>query len=222
MKSHPGKGSTFTVMIPLPPADEKLQITENDYPSTAYKLDRLHILLLDDDIRQLHITSEMINRSGAHCDICTNSSELVSRLREDEYDLLLTDIRMPELDGYSILELLRSSNIRRANMIPVIALTARMDEEANYLARGFSGCIRKPFTMKTLIQGIYSTIGAEKSQAWKPDFPCSSLMRTTKQKCWKSFCVKVGKNSPAYISLYVRITGKASVISCIRTFHFGK
>ena len=55
-------------------------------------------------------------------------------------------------------------------MIPVIALTARMDEEANYLARGFSGCIRKPFTMKTLIQGIYSTIGAEKSQAWKPDF----------------------------------------------------
>ena len=170
VKSHPGKGSTFTVMIPLPPADEKLQITENDYPSTAYKLDRLHILLLDDDIRQLHITSEMINRSGAHCDICTNSSELVSRLREDEYDLLLTDIRMPELDGYSILELLRSSNIRRANMIPVIALTARMDEEANYLARGFSGCIRKPFTMKTLIQGIYSTIGAEKSQAWKPDF----------------------------------------------------
>lgn len=46
------------------------------------------------------------------------------------------DIQMPEMDGFAVLELLRRSNLPQARAIPVIALTARMDDEREYLARG--------------------------------------------------------------------------------------
>ena len=46
------------------------------------------------------------------------------KMRENEYDLLITDLKMPEYDGYAVLELLRASNIRNSRSIPVLILTA--------------------------------------------------------------------------------------------------
>ena len=100
---------------------------------------------------QLNITKEMFNRNGVRCDCCQTSRELVTRLRSQRYDLLLTDIQMPETDGYGILELLRASNMENAKTIPVIAVTARVDDDNEYLSGGFSGCIHKPFSMEELI-----------------------------------------------------------------------
>lgn len=169
VESRPGEGSTFIVTLPLTMADGKLQ-TEKEDSETSVRLDGVSALLLDDDIRQLHITREMLKRSGACCDICTNSRELISRMRENSYDVLLTDIQMPEMDGFAILELLRASNIGQAKTIPAIALTARVDEERHYLSRGFAGCIRKPFTKESLTNGIAEVIGPRDRREWEPDF----------------------------------------------------
>ena len=86
---------------------------ENRRPSGSLRLENTRVLLLDDDIRQLGITKEMLRRCHASCDCCTDSRELIARLRENAYDVLLTDIQMPEMDGFSVLELLRSSTSRR-------------------------------------------------------------------------------------------------------------
>lgn len=169
VESRKGKGSDFTVLLPLPTADGKSPIDE--YRSSAdRRLEGMRLLVLDDDIRQLGIVREMLRRSHAECDCCRDSSELVSRLRENEYDVLLTDIQMPETDGFAVLELLRSSNIGRAKAIPVIALTARMDDEKEYLACGFAGCVRKPFTMESLAEGVTRVAEKRENEGWKPDF----------------------------------------------------
>ena len=169
VESRPGEGSTFIVILPLQQANEKSPIEESKPVSVISRLNGISVLLLDDDIRQLRITGEILKRLGADCTLCTTSRELIVRIREKSYDVLLTDIQMPEMDGFSILELLRSSNIGCANSIPVIALTARVDDDVNYLSCGFAGCIRKPFSIDSLSAGISGVIGTAKERAWKPD-----------------------------------------------------
>ena len=113
----------------------------------------------------------MLRRHRVRCDCCGDSSELVSKLRENGYDLLLMDIQMPEMDGFAVLELLRRSNIPQARAIPVIALTARMDDEREYLSHGFAGCIRKPFTVETLLEGMEKVLTPGKEETGRqPDF----------------------------------------------------
>ena len=169
VESRPGEGSTFIVILPLREADEKSPIEESKPVSVISRLNGISVLLLDDDIRQLRITGEMLKRLGADCTLCTTSRELIARIREKSYDVLLTDIQMPEMDGFSILELLRSSNIGCANTIPVIALTARVDDDMNYLSCGFAGCIRKPFSIDSLSASISEIVGTVKEQVWEPD-----------------------------------------------------
>lgn len=169
VESRKGKGSDFIVLLPLPLADGKSPL-ETEKLSSGFRMEGTRVLLLDDDLRQLGIVREMLRRHRAACDCCQDSSELISRLRENEYDVLLMDIQMPDMDGFAVLELLRRSNIPQARAIPAIALTARMDDEREYLARGFAGCIRKPFTMESLAEGVTRVTGKKGNGDWKPDF----------------------------------------------------
>lgn len=167
VESSPGQGSAFMVFLPLSEASGSSRTEE---PTISdYRLDGINILVIDDDRIQLNIAGEMLRRCGVKCDCCETSRELFDRLREQDYDLLLTDIQMPGTDGYDILELLRSSNMEAARSIPVIAMTARANDEGEYLSRGFAGCIRKPFTPEDLAYAILRTTGRKAGVAWKPD-----------------------------------------------------
>lgn len=169
VKSKPGEGSTFAVFLPFPKADKSTRVDET-YVATDYHLDGINVLVIDDDQIQLNITKEMFHRNGVWCDCCQTSRELVTRLRSQRYDLLLTDIQMPETDGYRILELLRTSNMENAKTIPVIAVTARVDDDNEYLLGGFSGCIHKPFSMEELINTVAQIIGKKDKKEYEPDF----------------------------------------------------
>ena len=160
VESHPGKGSCFTVSLPLYPADSSSLKEELQFPSD-YQTEGLRILLLDDDPRQLSVTREMFRRNRVECDCYTDFRQVVAKL---------TDIRMPDMDGFGLLELLRSSNMERAGTIPVIAVTADMDPEEEYLSRGFSGCVRKPFLMNDLLETVSRIVGKTRRTVWQPDF----------------------------------------------------
>ena len=169
VESHPGKGSCFTVSLPLSPADSSSLKEELQFPSD-YQTEGLRILLLDDDPRQLSVTREMFRRNRVECDCYTDFRQVVAKLRDEDYDALLTDIRMPGMDGFELLELLRSSNMERAGTIPVIAVTADMNPEEEYLYRGFAGCIRKLFRMSELLETVSRTVRGKRRTAWQPDF----------------------------------------------------
>ena len=152
--SVPGQGSTFTVRLPIGVADGKVE-TEEPLSGNG-SLFPVRVLAIDDDRLQLDAIKKMYARSGIGCDCCLNVGELVEALRHNSYDLVLTDIRMSETDGYGVLSLLRGGNIGQSRTIPVLAVTARTDErEEHFREAGFAGCLYKPFSQKELLTATY-------------------------------------------------------------------
>ncbi|GAA6435465.1 ATP-binding protein [Bacteroides intestinalis] len=152
-----GKGSTFTLRIPLYPvalndtSEVNEQKNENSSSSPA-QTPALHILLIDDDRIQLTLTSAMLAQSGITSVACLQLDELLEALRTDTFDVLLTDVQMPAMNGFDLLNLLRASNIPQAKTIPVIAVTARSDmQREEFLKHGFAGSLHKPFMVNELL-----------------------------------------------------------------------
>lgn len=115
---------------------------------------------------------EMLERNGISCCSCIGAKDVTGELRKEQYDLLLTDIQMHRISGFDLLYLLRHSNIGNSRTIPVVAMTARNDEnESHYIETGFSGCIRKPFSVHELLAFLSSVMEKSgKQQEQKADF----------------------------------------------------
>ena len=153
VESVPGKGSRFSVFLPILPAEQLVGPEEKFFPVCELPVD-IRVLVIDDNRIQLEVISKMFSRSQIHCDCCTDIRELMDCLNKQKYDLLLTDIQMPGANGFSVLELLRTSNIPRAWEIPVIAITARSDKKGKYLTAGFADCLYKPFSEEELLAAV--------------------------------------------------------------------
>lgn len=161
VQSAPGSGSTFEVCLPMREADGNpgdVSISpEQD------SLSGMRVLAMDDDRMQLDVVRKIYARNGVECDCCLNVGELVSALRRNRYDLVLTDMRMPEMDGYGVLSLIRGSNLGQTNTLPVLAVTAQADEKPErFRNAGFAGCLYKPFSPEELL--------AATSRIDRPDF----------------------------------------------------
>lgn len=111
--SVPGKGSTFTLRVPLFPVQvsedtgEKYQETETGISSAlsesmpASSQPSLRVLLIDDDRIQLTLTAAMLQHSGIASVSCMQLDELLDALRSDTFDVLLTDVQMPAINGFT-------------------------------------------------------------------------------------------------------------------------
>ena len=158
VESEPGKGSTFTVRIPMGRAQEEVPANAPEPPvATAVEdvgeaaAEAPRLLLIDDDRIQLMLTEAMLKQQGMMAVSCLQVDELLDALRAGHFDALLTDVQMPAMNGFELLQLLRASNIPQARTIPVIAVTARSDmQPEEFVTHGFSGCLHKPFTVSEL------------------------------------------------------------------------
>jgi DNA-binding response OmpR family regulator len=129
-----------------------------------------NVIAIDDDSFQLEVIKDMLERNSVTCTVCTRVDKLTEELRKRNYDLLLTDIQMPDANGFELLKLLRRSRIGNSRDIPVVAMTARSDSERNTLLEaGFDGCIFKPFSMNELLKYIATVIKRRKLEH-KTDF----------------------------------------------------
>lgn len=190
VQSKPGDGSCFTVVLPLYPvgganaaaepvrdgiadseegtaSGEKNVSEEENISEEEPNLSRkgLRVLLIDDDKIQLSLTAAMLSHHGIDAVCCEHPEELTGQLRTSVFDVLLTDIQMPAINGFDLVKLLRASNIPQAKTIPVIAVTARSEMDiATLHEHGFAGCLHKPFTVKELLlvlhEGEHATGGA--------------------------------------------------------------
>ena len=157
VKSTLGEGTTFTVTLPLPITDEAVE--DETVPIDATLHLPKNVIAIDDDILQLELVKEMLERNGVSCTICSKVDKLTEEMRKKNYDLLLTDIQMPNTDGFKLLELLRKSRIGNSKEIPIVAMTARSESEReDLLDAGFDGCIFKPFSMNELLRVTASVI----------------------------------------------------------------
>lgn len=157
VNSTPGKGSSFEVQIPLfPVAGGDMVKPEKETEECGALPQGLRLLLIDDDRIQLELTSAMLHQQGIEAVCCETPENLCEALKNETYDLLLTDVQMPAINGFDLLVLLRNSNIRQAKSIPIVAVTARSDmREQDFISKGFAGCLHKPFTMAELRKVIF-------------------------------------------------------------------
>lgn len=125
VESEPGKGSVFRLELPFPETDELVEEDKPDH-NTITILPK-NVLVVDDDPIQLKIAEDMLGRRGISCKTCMNVCEVVAALGNSEYDLVLTDVQMPDTDGFGLLRLLRNSDIGNSRTIPVAVMTARSD-----------------------------------------------------------------------------------------------
>ena len=164
VQSTLGKGSCFTVTLPLYPVGKSIaesESTESENADTTEgaaaipPMKVIRVLLIDDDKIQLNLTAAMLKQHGIDAVCCEQLEQLIEQLRSSVFDVLLTDIQMPAINGFDLVKLLRASNIPQAKTIPVIAVTARSEmDKAALHEHGFAGCLHKPFTVKELLMTV--------------------------------------------------------------------
>jgi len=168
LESEKGKGSCFTVEIPMQTAEEQPEQSRQGYvrQNEAYH----EVIAIDNDAVLLFMLKEMYAQEGIHCDTCTDAAELIELIRKKEYSLLLTDLNMPEINGYELLELLRTSNVGNSKTIPVVVTTASGScSKEELMDCGFSGCLLKPFSISELME-VSDKCAMKSNRNEKPDF----------------------------------------------------
>ena len=168
LESEKGKGSRFTVEIPMSKAEE---VPEKEIQTYIHQKDRnVNVIAIDNDEVLLLMLKEMYAQEGIHCDTCTDTAELMEMIRRKEYNLLLTDLNMPDINGFELLELLRSSNVGNSQTIPVVVATASGScDAAELLERGFAGYLFKPFSISELME-VSDKCAIKDTHDSKPDF----------------------------------------------------
>ncbi len=153
LHSEVGKGSVFTVTIPLEKGSESASATESSLPiaksyrpitPTGEHIFANHkVLILDDDKLQLQLLREMLSRivdNTWQVLTCNHITEALTLLHKEQPALMFMDIEMPEMNGMELIKHINHSNMT------VIAMTAHDDSFINQIQlAGFDGCLFKPF-----------------------------------------------------------------------------
>lgn len=153
LESQPGKGSKFFFTIELqvgaPPAaaQEVVQTAPAQSP-----LEGVRVLLVEDYILNIKVAVKFFERWKVCYDIAENGALGVEKARQNQYDLILMDLQMPEMDGYSAARLIRTW----APDIPIIAITASatLSDKEQALAAGMNDYVLKPFNPHDLSSKI--------------------------------------------------------------------
>ncbi len=155
-QSQLGKGSTFTITLPLidAPAEEIIVANANHQAvqnAQNYRgLKGLKVLVADDSLDNQELIVRMLDKHGAQIELADDGVQAVEKALNNDYDIVLMDMQMPNLDGYSAARELRRAGFLR----PILALTAnamRSDRE-KCIAAGCSEYLSKPIEAHKLYQ----------------------------------------------------------------------
>ncbi len=144
----PGAGATFTLKIPLI-ADPKMSTAHGHDPGAS--LDGFAILAVDDSEDTADMVVKLLEMSGAMVTAATSGEKALRILAEQEFDVVVSDIAMPGMDGFEFLQRLRQLPGR--SDIPVLAVTGfgRPEDIERARSAGFHSCVTKPCEFETLM-----------------------------------------------------------------------
>jgi PAS domain S-box-containing protein len=162
----PGKdqGSTFSVALPLfhvrPEEDRRSTVSSTDPLQTIElpRLDDTRVLLVDDDADGCELVSTILIARGAYVRCMTSGPEALEIMAHEHFDLVLSDIGMPDMDGYEFMRALRRAEEGRSKSTPAIAVTAYAGaaDRQRALLSGYQMHIAKPIEPPELIAAIAS------------------------------------------------------------------
>ncbi|MBD0361817.1 MAG: GAF domain-containing protein [Coleofasciculus sp. C3-bin4] len=154
-----GLGATFTVRLPLRVADAEATQDEAQ-PDCSANLSGLRVLVVDDEADIRELVAFILEQSGAEVTVTASAEEALIALNQSVPDVLLSDIGMPEVDGYMLMRQVRALSPERGGRLPAIAFTAYAGEynQQQALAAGFQLHISKPVEPEKLVSAIASLV----------------------------------------------------------------
>ncbi|MGX5818816.1 ATP-binding protein [Chitinophaga lutea] len=154
VESAPGKGSTFRFFLPYRPAVKPVPApaaaAKNEPPPVS------HVLIVDDNALNRRLLERIFQNIGATYASAANGREALTLLQSQDFDIVLTDIGMPEMDGLTLLKHIRTLPDRKKAQLPVIAITGNVvrEELEMYLTSGFNSYVPKPFRESDILEKI--------------------------------------------------------------------
>ena len=172
VQSAPGAGSAFTVQLPLALASgAALRFTQ-----AAPSLPPLRILCVDDMPENLELLRVVLGRAGHQLTLASGGREALAQFARQPFDLVLTDLQMPEMDGYQVAEHIRALEAGRLGQdtaqppVPIIALSASVlaEDRALALQAGMNGFAPKPLHIPDLYAEMARVLGLPLAAAAGP------------------------------------------------------
>jgi PAS domain S-box-containing protein len=151
----PGQGATFTVELPFM-SQRPIAPQEAAPPELSLNIQGMRILVVDDDDHTREFLSFLLELHGANVIAVASAGEAIATLIQFQPELLLSDIGMPDVDGYMLMRQVRSLPSDRGGTIPAIALTAYAGEidYQKAMSAGFQRHLSKPIEPQVLLQAI--------------------------------------------------------------------
>ena len=172
VQSAPGAGSAFTVQLPLALASgAALRFTQ-----AAPSLPPLRILCVDDMPENLELLRVVLGRAGHQLTLASGGREALAQFARQPFDLVLTDLQMPEMDGYQVAQHIRALEAGRLGQdtaqppVPIIALSASVlaEDRALALQAGMNGFAPKPLHIPDLYAEMARVLGLPLAAAAGP------------------------------------------------------
>ncbi len=165
-----GKGAIFTVSLPLLPDESPSLTDEQNYPAflatNSLLLTGLRVLVVEDDDDSRDFITFVLEQDGAFVIAVSSAFEALQTLAEVKLDVLVSDIGMPDMDGYMLIHQVRTWTAEQGGEIPAIALTAfaRNDDQQEALKAGFQLHLSKPLNPEELIAAIVQLLETKMSE----------------------------------------------------------
>lgn len=162
LESEEGQGSIFTIAIPAIRSEVK---KDNDDPAaveTGFLLGKM-ILIVDDDAMQLSLMREIFANYPVSVTTLTDASQVKDLLEKETFDLVLSDIQMPKIDGFELVRIIRNNNNPEIAKVPIIALSGKRDlNPEDFTSRGFTTFHPKPLQLNELLLQMRAIFRNEK------------------------------------------------------------
>jgi hypothetical protein len=166
-------GASFNVQLPIQVGRSNARTGDETAPSSEQEylrfecpaaLKGLRVLIVDDASDSLELIKTVLHECGAETVTANSAAEGLEIVTSNPPDILISDIQMPDEDGYSLIRKIRSLPSREAQEILAIAVTAHANSEdrARALAAGFQIHIRKPVDPSELVEAISQLVEEHK------------------------------------------------------------
>ncbi|MGC4066155.1 MAG: response regulator [Polyangiaceae bacterium] len=155
-----GRGATFRLTLPLP-EDQRVTLDEPNRPSPTPThlgaiLTGVRVVVVEDEPDSRELVTTILTRAGAIVHVAASAAEGVNLLENCEAQVLVSDLGMPDEDGYALIQRVRRHENPAIREIPALALTALASEEdrSKAVRAGFTSHLGKPVAPRELVDEV--------------------------------------------------------------------
>lgn len=167
VESHLGIGSEFTLKVPLQAITKKQteEIKLEPVNMDSKNLSCKKILVVDDDEMSVLLLTTILEKRGISYAVASDGKEGFLKYDSTNFDIILTDVNMPEMSGVDLLKQIRE-NTRKAVNVPIIAVTANVNKNdvKKYLETGFNDVLLKPYLEEDLLRILLKFLSVETNE----------------------------------------------------------